>query len=68
MSNKYDKVLGEYREDDATRCLKLDQTIEQTVVNGLPTFNEGLYANGGGPSVFNSGIIIRSGMKLVFDG
>jgi len=37
-----------------TRYLKLDQSIAQTVINGAPTFNEGL--------------IIPAGKKIYFDG
>lgn len=55
MANKYDKILDEYRENDLEgKGLKLDQTTPETVVNGAPTFDQG--------------IIIKAGAKLVFDG
>ena len=57
--NKYDKILGEYRENDADECLKKDQTSPETVVNGAPTFNEGIVSNGP--------IKLLSGQKLIFD-
>ena len=59
MANKYDKILGEYREDDATRALKLDQTTPETVINGAPIFDEGIISNGP--------IKLLSGQKLIFD-
>ena len=54
MGNKYDKILDEYRENDADDCLKLDQTTPQTVENGAPRFD--------------NGIVIKAGQKVVFDG
>jgi len=49
MTNKYDKVLGEYRESDSGTetdplSIHLDQTTPQTVSGGMPTFSGGLLA------------------------
>jgi len=56
----YDELLGEILEHDHVAedisgdpYLKLDQTTQQTVINGLPIFGEGL--------------IIKAGEKLIFD-
>jgi hypothetical protein len=45
MGNKYDKILGDYREEDSpvvSGYVKLDQTIPQEVINGAPIFSAGL--------------------------
>jgi len=49
---KYDIYLGKIIEEQGG--LSLDQTTQQTVINGLPIFGEGL--------------IIKAGEKLIFDG
>lgn len=46
MSNKFDAILGEYRQDDATSALKLDQTVPQTISGGEPDFADGIKING----------------------
>lgn len=53
MYNKYDKILDEYREDDAEgKYLKLDQTTPQTVENGMPEFKGGVKVPMNGASTF----------------
>lgn len=47
MANKYDKILGEYRESDVGKepnllFLKINQTTPQNVVSGAPQFDEGI--------------------------
>ena len=59
MAYKYNVFLDEldiYRSNKEldARYLKLDQTLSQTVTNGLPQFNEG--------------IIIRKNKPLYYDG
>ena len=46
MSNKFDVILGEYRQDDATTALKLDQTVPETITGGAPDFSAGIKING----------------------
>lgn len=63
MPNKFDKILGEYREDDAPSTgvyLKIDQSTPQTVINGRPIFNAG--------TMNNDDVKIIAGKKLIFDG
>ena len=37
MSNKFDAILGKYRQDDATNAVKLDQSTPQTFTAGAVT-------------------------------
>jgi hypothetical protein len=46
MGNKVDVILGEYRQDDASTALKLDQTNPETVSGGAPDFAYGIKING----------------------
>jgi hypothetical protein len=52
--NPFTKKLDVIGDVAGLESLKLDQTTQQTVINGAP--------------IFDKGIIIKSGEKLVLDG
>ena len=57
FTGKLDKVnidTGILQADADLRYLKLNQTVEQNVINGAPHFQ--------------GGIVLKSGTKLIFDG
>lgn len=53
------ETLDQLDESDPL-SLHLNQSIPQTVTNGVPVFNEGIKSNGP--------IILKAGQKLIFDG
>jgi len=45
MSNKFDKILGEYRENDTpdlSGYFRINQSSPQTITGGTPTFEQGI--------------------------
>lgn len=52
------------------RYLKIDQSNPQTVVNGTPTFNEGITATSTNNTAVtaNKNIVVANTKKVVYDG
>lgn len=55
-----ESIEGRLQTLENTEALKLDQTTPQTIVNGAPTFEQGIVSEGD--------ILLKIGQKLIFDG
>jgi len=70
ISHEIKKPAGMFQEEADARYLKLDQTAAQDVINGRPTFNEGILATAAGDTAItsNKDIVLKADRKLIFDG
>lgn len=66
MANKYDKILGEYRENDGS----LDATYLRLDATNDPLTGELTITPSSGTTALkaNQDIVIKAGKKLIFDG
>jgi hypothetical protein len=66
MSNKFDSILGEYRQDDASSALKLDQTTPQTIVKGVPLLTTPVNIIGSKTQVVNKQYVDQRVNQAIF--